>query len=102
MSATTTPEQEAFMMVGFLASELEAAINSMEEMIVYVSDYFRHKWNLDADIVRARDALRSYQAFRDRQDTLPSEAPSEAPTGLPEALESLDAVRTAMKQNGLA
>lgn len=98
MSATTTPEQEAFMMVGFLASELEAAINSMEEMIVYVSDYFRHKWNLDADIVRARDALRSYQAFRDRQDTLPSEAP----TGLSEALESLDAVRTAMKQNGLA
>lgn len=85
-------------MVGFLASELEAAINSMEEMIVYVSDYFRHKWNLDADIVRARDALRSYQAFRDRQDTLPSEAP----TGLSEALESLDAVRTAMKQNGLA
>jgi len=94
---TDTLETQALIMVGFLASELEEAIEGMEDMIPYVPDYFRNKWNHDAFITRARAALVSYQAFKASQDSLPSEASQ----SVSKAIEQLSAVKTAMKQNGL-
>lgn len=72
-------EAQIAMMCGYLASELEEAIEGMEQMLPYVSEYFRNKWNLDSYIMRARAAQRSYQALKSQQTALQgSLSPSEA------------------------
>ena len=40
-----------------LRTALEDALEGMEDMVGYVSDYFREKWGHDDYIARAKDAL---------------------------------------------
>lgn len=74
---------EAYVMVGFLGSELEEALDAMEDMLPYVPEYFRAKWNHDTAIQRARAAVHSYQAFKRQQEALQSPvSDSESQNGL--------------------
>lgn len=77
-------EIKAWSMVGYLGSELEEAIEAMEDMILYVPEYIRNKWNHDGALSRARGALKSYQAMKLSLDTSEraleaSESASEVP-----------------------
>lgn len=41
-----------------LCTALEEAVEGMEEMLPYVSDYYRDRWKLDKYVTNAKDALK--------------------------------------------
>lgn len=67
---TISESLQAYVMVGFLGSELEEALDAMEDMLPYVPEYFRAKWQHDTAIQRARAAVHSYRAFKAQQEAL--------------------------------